>query len=132
MFESTTSPILNCILSATLALTAAASGGMTAAQTAAAADEGTIRPFRVNVPHAAIDDLRRRIADPVARQGDRRRSIARRAAREASGAGALLGHGLRLAQGGGEAQRLPQFMTRSTASTFISSTSVRGIQTRCR
>ncbi len=61
MFESTTSPILNCILSATLALTAAASGGMTAAQTAAAADESTIRQFHVNIPQAALDDLRRRV-----------------------------------------------------------------------
>ena len=41
----------------------------------------------------------------VARPGDGRRPVAGRAAREAAGARPLLGHGLRLAQGRGEAQR---------------------------
>ena len=42
----------------------------------------------------------------LARARDRRRRLAGRAAREAPGARALLGHGLRLAQGRSEAQRL--------------------------
>ena len=61
MFKSTTSLIRNRILSATLAIAAVASAGMIAAEPAAAADESTIRQFRVNVPQAALDDLRRRV-----------------------------------------------------------------------
>src|SRR5215212_5797658 len=41
----------------------------------------------------------------MARKGDRRRSVAGRAARDDSGTRALLGHRLRLAQGGGETER---------------------------
>ena len=45
--------------------------------------------------------------DTVAGPGDRRRSIPGHAAGEAAGARALLGHRLRLAKGGGEAERSP-------------------------
>ena len=47
----------------------------------------------------------------MARPRDRRRRVAGRAAGDDAGARALLGDGLRLAQGRGEANALPQFIT---------------------
>ena len=69
------------------------------------ADDRSIRPFTVHVSQAALDDLRRRAdRNAMARQGNRRRSVAGHAVGQAAGARSLLGHGLRLAEGGGEAE----------------------------
>ena len=65
-----------------------------------------IRPFRIDVPQEAIDDLRRRLAaTQLAREGDRPGLIPGRAARDDAEARAVLGDGLRLAQVRGEAER---------------------------
>ena len=100
----------------------------------AAAEDPSIRPFKVQVPQAALDDLRRRIA--ATRWPDKETvtdRVAGRAAGEAAGAGSLLGQRLRLAQGGSEAQRPAAIRRRtSTGSTFTSSTSVLVIRMRCR
>ena len=99
-----------------------------------AADKDAIRPFHLSIPAEALADLRRRIAATRwPEQETRRRCIARRAARDDAEARALLGDGLRLAEGRGEAERpAAVHHRRSTGSTSTSSTSVRSIRTRCR
>ena len=83
-------------------LPAAASG----AEVTPAADDNAIRPFHVSIPQAALDDLRRRIArHAVAREGDRDRSSQGVQLATMQRARALLGDGLRLAQGRGETER---------------------------
>ena len=47
----------------------AATGLLAAGGAARAADDEAIRPFRANVPQAAIDDLRRRFGADVVEQG---------------------------------------------------------------
>jgi len=42
----------------------------TGSVTAAAGEPDIIRPFRINIPDAALDDLHRRIAATLARQGN--------------------------------------------------------------
>jgi Epoxide hydrolase N terminus len=71
------------------------------------ATEQAVRPFRVDVPDEALDDLRRRIAATrwPSRELVEDRSQGVQLA-TAAGARALLGKRLRLAQGRGEAQRL--------------------------
>ena len=91
-----------------------------AAARAAAQDAGqdlardtAIRPFRVDIPEQALDDLRRRIArHALARPGNRRRSVARRAAGEAAGSSSATGapdYDWRKAEA--KLNALPQFMT---------------------
>ena len=66
-----------------------------------------IRPFRINVPQADLEELRRRIL--ATRWPDKEtvvRSVAGRAARHASRPRAPLGNRLRLAQGGGDTECL--------------------------
>ena len=79
-------------------------------QTDPAASE--IRPFRIDFPDAALDDLKRRIA---ATNWPERETVADASQGvrldDDSGARPLLGHGARLAEGGGAAERLPQFVT---------------------
>src|ERR1700737_4665545 len=75
------------------AATAGVVGLMPAALRAAPAGDA-IHPFRVNVPHADLDDAPARLGDTVARQRDRRRSIPGRAVGEAPKTRPLLGHGL--------------------------------------
>ena len=54
--------------------------------------DAEIRPFRVNIPQTALDDLRRRLrATNWAREGARDGSFARRAARRNAGTRPLLG-----------------------------------------
>ena len=92
-----------------------------------AADETTLRPFRVEFFGSGthrIAETRKR--DPLARQGNSDRYIARRAARDDSGTRALLGDGLRLAQVRGQTETpcrssLPRLMDW----TFISFKCVR-------
>ena len=65
-----------------------------------AVEDSSIRPFRFDVPDDALADLRRRLA--ATRWPDRETchgSVAGRAARDDAEARALLGDGLRLAQG---------------------------------
>jgi hypothetical protein len=67
-------------------------------------ESDAIRPFQVNVPEAdRLAPAHRR--DPVTREGNRRRLYAGRAARDRAEARALLGDGLRLAQGRSAPQR---------------------------
>ena len=97
------------------------------------ADKTSIRPFRVNFPDSELAELRRRIN--ATRWPDARPSqtIARRAARDDSGARALLGDGIRLAQGRSEAERPAAISSpRSMGSTFTSFTFVRNMKMRCR
>src|SRR5882757_1228568 len=85
---------------------AAAAGALSLlpTQMAAAAGDTTIRPFRVNVPEADLADLRKRIADKVARSRTGRRCNARRAVGDDAEARAVLGERARLAQVRGEDQ----------------------------
>jgi hypothetical protein len=72
---------------------------------AAENSDTAIRPFRVNMPDADLADLKRRLV--ASRWPDKETvadQIAGGAAREAPGTRPLLGHGLRLAEGGSEAQ----------------------------
>ena len=65
-----------------------------------------IRPFHVDIPDEALEDLRRRIAATRwPSQGAGHRSLAGRAAGDDPGARPLLGDRLRLAQVRGEAER---------------------------
>ena len=71
-----------------------------------------IRPFRVTIPEEEIDDLRRRIAAtrwPTKELVEDRSQGVQLATH--AGARPLLGDRIRLAQGRGEAERLPQFVT---------------------
>ena len=90
-----------------LATTTAAGALLLSQEVVEAADSNSaIRPFHVNVPEEKLVDLRRRI---TATQWPEKEtvddSIAGRAARDDAEARALLGDGLRLAQGRGAAQR---------------------------
>ena len=72
----------------------------------------SIRPFRVDIPEAALADLRRRLAETrLPEQETVSRLFARRAAQDDPAGLALLADQLRLAQGGGATQRLPNFIT---------------------
>ena len=63
-------------------------------------DKNAIRPFHVNVPEAELTELRRRInATKWPERETVADAIARRAARDDAGPRALLGDGIRLAQG---------------------------------
>ena len=63
-----------------------------------------IRPFQVSVPDAELDRIAQaHQRDQVARTGTGHGCIARRAARDDAEARALLGDGLRLAEGRGQA-----------------------------
>ena len=107
--------------------------GTDASQTSTA-KAGAIRPFRVDVPAEDLADLRRRIA--ATRWPDREtvndqsQGIQLAKIQELV---RLLGHGLRLAKGRGQAE-CPAAVhdQRSTASTSTSSTSARSIPTPCR
>src|SRR5664279_1785422 len=71
------------------------------------ATDVAVRPFRIHVPEEALVDLRRRIA--ATRWPDREivsDQSQGRAVGEDAAARALLGHGLRLAQGRGEVECL--------------------------
>ena len=73
-------------------------------------DKTAIRPFRFEAPEAELDRIAQaHQRDTVARTRNGRGRLARRAARDDSGARALLGDGVRLAQGRGEAERLAEF-----------------------
>ena len=79
---------------------------LSASAYAKSAEDRSIRPFKAQVPQAALDGpppAHRRHA--MARQGNGRRSVAGRAAGRAAGARSLLGRRLRLAQGRSEAER---------------------------
>ena len=91
---------------AAMGIAAAGAASLLPSQLAAAPAGDAIRPFRVNIPEAALADLRRRIAATRwPEQGNRHRCIAGRAAHDDPAARALLGDRLRLAQGRGAAQR---------------------------
>ena len=99
-----------------------------------AADDASIRPFRINVPEEALVDLRRRIAATKWPEretvSDATQGVQLATMREAR---ALLGDRLRLAQGGGEAERPAAIRhRRSMGSTSTSSTFVRSIRMPCR
>ena len=76
------------------------------ATTGTPTDDGTIRPFQIDVPQEAVDDMRRRIA---ATRWPERETVTddSQGVPLATDAGArpLLGDGLRLAHVRGEAQR---------------------------
>ena len=69
------------------------------------AEDSSIRPFKVQIPQAALVDLRRRIA---ATRWPDKETVADRSQGaplgQAAGAGSVLGQRLRLAQGGSEAE----------------------------
>ena len=71
-----------------------------------ATDNNAIRPFHVDVPEAELTELRRRInATKWPERETVTDAIARRAARDDSGTRALLGEGIRLAEGRGATER---------------------------
>ena len=82
-----------------------AAAGASGSGLGAAAEDRSIRPFTVQVPQAALDDLRRRIA---ATRWPDKETVPDQSqgvpAGPAAGAGPVLGQRLRLAQGGSEAQ----------------------------
>ena len=94
----------------------------------------SIRPFRIDVPQAELDDLRARVRAtrwPDKETVDDQSQGVQLAKIQLTRA--LLGHGLRLAQGRGEAQRAAAVRDRgSTGSTSTSSTFAPRIRTRCR
>ena len=92
------------------ALVLSLAGGAHAADAGASAgrsaEDLSIRPYTVQIPQAALDDLRRRIAAtrwPDQETVDDRSQGAQ--LDKAARAGSLLGHGLRLAKGRSEAER---------------------------
>ena len=97
-------------------------------------DDTSIRPFKFQASNQALADLRRRIAATKwperetvtdATQGVQLATMQKLAQ--------LLGDGLRLAQGGGEAECHSRSSSpRSTGSTSTSSTSARSSRMRCR
>ena len=77
-----------------------------------AVHDNGVRPFRIDVPEAALVDLRRRVL--ATRWPDRETVIDQSQGVQLAKIQALvtlLGNGLRLAEGGGDAERLPQFVT---------------------
>ena len=72
----------------------------------------SIRPFRIDIPRAALlDDLRERLAALAGPWRSRPGLVTGRPGRLSQIAHRLLGRWLRLESGGGEAQRAPQFTT---------------------
>ncbi len=114
-------------------VTAAATASLLPSQLAAAPSGETIRPFRIVVPEEALADLRRRL---VATRWPDKETVADQSQ------GAQLAKLQELVRYWGtdydwrkveaKLNALPQFMTRSTASTFTSSTSARATRMRCR
>ena len=92
-----------------------------------------IRPFRVEVPEGQIDDLRRRLAAtrwPGQELVEDRSQGVQLATLQALARYWATEYDWRACEA--RLNALPQFTTRSTGSTSISSTSGRGMRTRCR